>query len=315
MPAGQEIALEPALTLMLAQHLHDTSIRREVIVVGNGLGDPGAVRHVEHVLPAVGVVLVRTEQAEVARREVELHHVAQVVAHNPRRLRGHGAGGGNLDGVVAEVRQPQVVQQGAAVRVRIGAHPARPRRRQRGQFGFKAAGRVEQLLGPVALHPAFEDAHVLGVAPNLAHRHLMRAPVAFLALAVDLLRAGPALRGAHDDHRPDGPLREAVGAGNVLDAPNVVNDLFQRRRHQLVHGLRVVALDEMRRVAVAAHQGFELFMRDARENRRIGDLVAVEVQDWQHGAVAHGIEELVRVPARGERPGLGFAVAYRRRRR
>ena len=67
MPAGQEIAFEPALTLVLAQHLHDAAVRREVVVVRHRLCGPGAVRHLEHILPAVGVVLVRTEQAEVAR--------------------------------------------------------------------------------------------------------------------------------------------------------------------------------------------------------------------------------------------------------
>ena len=77
MPAGQQIAFEPALALVLAQHLHHAAVGREMVVVGEGLGDPGAVRHLEHVLPAVGVVLVRAEQAEVARLEVELHHIAQ----------------------------------------------------------------------------------------------------------------------------------------------------------------------------------------------------------------------------------------------
>src|SRR5207249_10879375 len=39
------------------------------------------------------------------------------------------------------------------------------------------------------------------------------------------------------------------------------------------------------------------------------DLVAVEVQDGQHRAVAPGIEELVRLPACSERARLCFAVA------
>ncbi len=50
-------------------------------------------------------------------------------------------------------------------------------------------------------------------------------------------------------------------------------------------------------------------MADARENGRIGDLVAVEVEDRQHGAVAYRVDELVGVPGSGERSGLGFAVA------
>ena len=124
MPAGQQIAFEPALTLVLAQHLHHPAVGSKVIVIGLGLGDPSAVRHLEHVLPAVGIVLIRAKQAKVAEFEIELHHIAQILAHDTRRFRGRGAGRGNLDCIVAEIRQPEVAQEGAAVGVRIGAHPS-----------------------------------------------------------------------------------------------------------------------------------------------------------------------------------------------
>src|SRR3546814_18566162 len=42
--------------------------------------------------------------------------------------------------------------------------------------------------------------------------------------------------------------------------------------------------------------------------RRVGDLVAVQVQDREHRAVADGVEELVRVPGGGKRTGLRLAV-------
>ncbi len=50
-------------------------------------------------------------------------------------------------------------------------------------------------------------------------------------------------------------------------------------------------------------------MADAREDRRVRDLVAIEVQDRQHRAVAYRVDELVGVPRRGKRPGLGLAVS------
>ena len=50
-------------------------------------------------------------------------------------------------------------------------------------------------------------------------------------------------------------------------------------------------------------------MADARENRWVRDLVAVEIEDRQHRAVANRIDELVRMPRGGERPGLRLAVA------
>ena len=66
---------------------------------------------------------------------------------------------------------------------------------------------------------------------------------------------------------------------------------------------------EAGRIAVALEQRCELLLRDAGEDRGVGDLVAVEVQDGQHRPVAGGVQELVRVPAGRQRPGLGLAVA------
>ena len=80
-------------------------------------------------------------------------------------------------------------------------------------------------------------------------------------------------------------------------------------RQELVHFRRVVPFDEIWRVAVAAHQRVQLLVADAGQHRGIGDLVAVQVQNGQHAAVAHGVEELVAVPAGGQRACLGLAVA------
>ena len=76
-----------------------------------------------------------------------------------------------------------------------------------------------------------------------------------------------------------------------------------------MHGLGIGALDEVRRIAVSLEQAAQLVMGDAREHGRVGDLVAVQVEDRQHRTVEHRIEELVRVPARRERAGLRLAVA------
>ena len=80
--------------------------------------------------------------------------------------------------------------------------------------------------------------------------------------------------------------------------------------HLLMHDSRVASFDEIRRVTVADEQRFELLVADARQDRWIGDLVAVEIQDRQHRTIADGIEELVRMPRGRERPGLGLAVTH-----
>ena len=76
-----------------------------------------------------------------------------------------------------------------------------------------------------------------------------------------------------------------------------------------MHALGLVAGDEDRPPAVTLQQRGELGVGDPRQHRRVRDLVAVQVEDRQDGAVRPRVEELVRVPARRERAGLGLAVA------
>jgi hypothetical protein len=76
-----------------------------------------------------------------------------------------------------------------------------------------------------------------------------------------------------------------------------------------VYAGRIAPFDEVRFISVAGQQLLELCSRDPGEHGRVGDLVAVQVQDRQHRTVVHGIEELVGVPARGEGARLRLAVA------
>ena len=71
----------------------------------------------------------------------------------------------------------------------------------------------------------------------------------------------------------------------------------------------IVAGDEIRVPTAAGEERGELVVGNARQDRGIGDLVAVEVQDREHRAVAHRVEELVGVPTRRQRPRLGLTVA------
>src|SRR5262249_6957732 len=51
-------------------------------------------------------------------------------------------------------------------------------------------------------------------------------------------------------------------------------------------------------------------MTDASKERGVIDLVAIEVQDRQHGAVGDRVEKLVAVPASGEGTSLGLPVTH-----
>ena len=85
-PAGEQISFEPALALMLAEHFHHTAVGAEMIVLGIDLGHVTAVGHFQHVLPAVRVILVGAEEAEVLALQILLHDVAEELAHHPRRF-------------------------------------------------------------------------------------------------------------------------------------------------------------------------------------------------------------------------------------
>ena len=151
-----------------------------------------------------------------------------------------------------------------------------------------------------------------GVAAHLAHRHLMRAPVAFFPLAVDLLGTGPALRRAHDDHRPDRAFGKSILPRVSLDATDFADHCFERSRHELMHRARLMPFDKMRRISVSTKKQFKLLVADPRQHCRIGDFIAVEMQDRQHGAVAHRVQKLVGMPARRKRSRLRFAITDNR---
>ena len=69
------------------------------------------------------------------------------------------------------------------------------------------------------------------------------------------------------------------------------------------------ARDENRTVAVALEQRNELVLGDPRQQRRVRDLVAVQVQNRKHRTVGLRIQEPVAVPAGRERARLGLPVA------
>ncbi len=305
-PAGEEIPLQPALAQMLREHLHDPAVRRQVVVAVDDLRVPGPGRRLEQRAETVGDGLVRAHDPE--RRRVRRHHVPQETAEDPCRLTERRGRVGDLHGVVTEVGQGEVTQQLAAVGMRVRAHPPVARRREAGELGDQAAVGVEELLGPVAVQPPLQLRQVLGVVVDLRDRHLMGSPRALDLCAVDDARAGPALRGTKDDHGPRRAGRVAVRSRLPLNPGDLGDDGVHDGGEALMDPLGIVPGNVERLVAVAAHQLVELGLRDAREHGRLSDLVAVQVEDRQHRAVTDRIEELVRVPARRQRAGLGLPV-------
>ena len=77
-----------------------------------------------------------------------------------------------------------------------------------------------------------------------------------------------------------------------------------------MHQRRLIALDKNRLIPVAHKKGVQLGVGDARQNGRIGNLVAIQMQDRQNRPVMHRAEKLVGMPRSGQRPCLGLAIAH-----
>jgi len=101
--AGQQVALEPALALVLRQHLHHPTVGRETLVGRLSLSVPGTVRDGEDLSEPVRRRLVRAEEAE--RRGVHGDHVTKEAAEHTRRFARSCAWLLDVDRVVAVVRE------------------------------------------------------------------------------------------------------------------------------------------------------------------------------------------------------------------
>jgi hypothetical protein len=110
MPPSQQIAFQPALALMFTQHFHHTTIGRQMIVIRIGVRHPGAVSDLQHILPAVRVVFVRTEDPKIIGLHIELHHIAQKPTHDSCGLGLNSARARYLNGILMEVGQSKVLE-------------------------------------------------------------------------------------------------------------------------------------------------------------------------------------------------------------
>ena len=192
--------------------------------------------------------------------------------------------------------------------MRVGAHAALALGRKREDVRHRVALLVEELLGLVAAQPVLDLTDVLRRVG--LDGHLVSAPVVLDLGAVDVVRAGPALRRTQYDHGPGRAAEVAGLAGVGLEGEDLLDALVHDIGHLAVHLGGVAALDEVGLPAAAAEEALQLLMADAGEDGRVGYLVAVEVQNGQNRAVGLGVDELVELPAGGERTGLSLAVAH-----
>ena len=156
---------------------------------------------------------------------------------------------------------------------------------------------------------------MLGVVDNSGERDLVAEVGAFDLDAVDRMRPGPALRRTQHDRRPGvalaraGPVECLLGARLGTHRENVALGAGQGGIQIGEDLAGVVTFDKDRLPALATQVGGHVLIAGAAEDSRAGDLVAVEVDDRDDRAVAARVEEVRQAPRRGQRAGLGFAVA------
>ena len=95
----------------------------------------------------------------------------------------------------------------------------------------------------------------------------------------------------------------------ALDLPDVLDGLIQGGGHELMHLFRLIAFHKVGRPAAAPEELLQFLMLDAGQDGRIADLVAIEVQDRQHGSVGDRVEKLVGLPCGRQGARFRFTVA------
>ena len=307
-PPGQQISFQPALALVLAEHRvqHATGGREEFVILYFA-GLPLTVGDFKDRAQEIRERLIGTEDAEITLILIQRGHVAEEVTQHEGILSFHGAGRRHTHRMGVEIRHAQVAEENSAVGVRISAHPPVALGRQFGQFRQEPAVVIEQLFRLVAFHPAFQQLDMIGMLGIDQERHLVRTEGALDLQAVDDFRSRPALGRPEDDHGPARPSEVVLAPRIALNLPDVLDGLIQSAGHELMHLFRIVAFHEVGRPAAAPQELLQFLMLDAGQDGRVADLVAIEVQDRQHGSVVDWVEKLVGLPC--GRQGTRFRLA------
>ena len=76
-----------------------------------------------------------------------------------------------------------------------------------------------------------------------------------------------------------------------------------------MHLFRLITFHKVGRPAAASEKLLQFLMLDAGQDGGVADLVAIEVQDRQHGTVGNRVEKLVGLPCGRQGTGFRFTVA------
>ena len=114
-----------------------------MIVFGENLRDITAICNFQHILPAVGIVFVRAEEAKVFAFQIQFHYIAEKLAHRARRLDRASARVYWVHSLGPKVRHLEFAEKDAAIRMRVVAHAAVPFWWQLGQLRVQFSVSIE----------------------------------------------------------------------------------------------------------------------------------------------------------------------------
>ena len=99
----KQVAFEPSLAKMLAEHFHDATIRAQFFVDGYNLGHRATFCCLEDGVQSIGVRFIGAEHAKVFR--IHFEDIAEEIAKFARRLGQNLTRAGDLKRIVGEIWQ------------------------------------------------------------------------------------------------------------------------------------------------------------------------------------------------------------------
>src|ERR1700746_3282913 len=121
----------------------------------------------------------------------------------------------------------------------------------------------------------------------------MRTPEDIEEMSLQAARRCPTLWGSQHDHGParSGDLAMLSRGASML--ADFIDATFHRCSHRLMHAVDIGPLQKIGSPAIAAEQVLKFVVRDASQQRRIVDLVAVQMKNREHRTMPRRVQELV----------------------
>src|SRR5579864_1874254 len=145
------------MTQMFTEHFHHTPVRRDMIVNRDDGLHQTAILDRKNIPEAIGIGLVRAEEAEILLPGVSRKRVSQQLAELARRLMALGGRFGHINRIVSKGWQIQIDQERAAIGVWIGSHATIPFGCQRGERWDQPTLLVEHFFWVITAQPLLKE--------------------------------------------------------------------------------------------------------------------------------------------------------------